>query len=484
MKGLYEKIFAGGFAVALLLYGVGKPSLTSNVGYLLSLSCLLGAYFLLRKQIGNRQEVEKELQQALEQLQLEILERQHSVEALRQSEERYRSLVTATAQVVWLANAHGEVVSTTSSWLDITGQNQQEVRGQGWLDTIHPDDRERTQQIWMDAVANRTLYVAEFRLRTKDGTYGDYLTRGVPILKTDGSVREWIGVCIDITERKQAESALKNTNEELEIRVQERTKELLGEIAERREAEQKLEQLMVRLQQSNQELERFAFVAAHDLQEPLRAVIGYTQLLAQEYQDHLDASAQEYINYIVDGSTRMQQLVRDLLVYHRVNSSFREFALIDCNAILSQVISNLQLAIVQSNTTIASDNLPTVNANKTQFIQLFQNLIANAIKFRREEPPHIHITVELLTNNEWLFCVQDNGIGIKSRYLERIFEVFKRLHTQKQFPGTGIGLAICKKIVEHHGGCIWAESDPGVGTRFYFTVPQTTQPVLEKLDQD
>lgn len=249
------------------------------------------------------------------------------------------------------------------------------------------------------------------------------------------------------------------------------------EIAERLEAERKLEQLTTDLQRSNRELEQFAYVASHDLQEPLRAVSGYTQLLVQEYQNSLDESAQEYMAYVIDGATRMQQLIQDLLAYSRVSTRTQAFVSIDGETVLRQAVNNLQVAIAESSATITHDPLPQVNGDKTQWLQLFQNLIANAIKFRREEPPQIHIMAEL-KEREWLFSVRDNGIGIKPQYLDRIFEIFKRLHTRREFPGTGIGLAMCKKIVERHGGSIWAESQPGVGTTFYFTIPLTPDPSL------
>jgi light-regulated signal transduction histidine kinase (bacteriophytochrome) len=172
---------------------------------------------------------------------------------------------------------------------------------------------------------------------------------------------------------------------------------------------------------------------------------------------------------------RMQQLIQDLLAYSRVSTRTQAFVSIDGNAVLRQAVNNLQVAIAESNATITHDPLPQVNGDKTQWLQLFQNLIANAIKFRREEPPQVHIMAES-KDREWLFSVRDNGIGIKPQYLDRIFEIFKRLHTRREFPGTGIGLAMCKKIVERHGGRIWAESQPGVGTTFYFTIPLTPDP--------
>jgi signal transduction histidine kinase len=242
------------------------------------------------------------------------------------------------------------------------------------------------------------------------------------------------------------------------------------EITERLEAERKLEQLAAELKRSNQELETFAYVAAHDLQEPLRAVTGYTQLLVDEYKDRLDESALEYMDLIVDGASRMQQLIQDLLAYSRVSSRGQEFTSVDANDALQQALKNLQVAIAQSNANISHEPLPTISGDKSQLVQLFQNLIGNAIKFRREEPPQVCIAAEL-KDEQWLFSVRDNGIGMKPQYLDRIFEIFKRLHTRTEFPGTGIGLAICKKIVERHQGLIWAESQLGQGTTFYFTVP-------------
>jgi len=333
-----------------------------------------------------------------------------------------------------------------------------------------------TQLLWTEAVKTKNLYFSEYRVRVADGSYRFFAARGVPILNANNEIQEWIGTCTDITERKLAQQALQQINDELEIKVQERTAEL-----------QKLNE---DLKRSNQELEQFAYVASHDLQEPLRTVTSYTQLLEKEYQHRLDDSAQEYLAYIVDGAKRMQQLIQDLLAYSRVGTCTQEFVLVDCNMALSLALSNLHVAIAESQAIITHDPLPKLLADKTQMVQLFQNLVGNAIKFCPKEPPKIHIGAlrrdggtgevarEFLTPNspfpipdsQWLIWVQDNGIGIKSRYLERIFEVFRRLHTRREFPGTGIGLAICKKIVERHGGCIWAESEPGVGTVFYFTL--------------
>lgn len=242
---------------------------------------------------------------------------------------------------------------------------------------------------------------------------------------------------------------------------------------ERQEAQRKLEQITAELKRSNQELEQFAYVAAHDLQEPLRAITSYTQILALEYQDQLDETAIEYVNFIVDGTIRMQQLIQDLLAYSRVGTRGKAFVLTDSNVVLNQALKNLQVAIAEKHAIITYDHLPIILGDKIQLIQLFQNLISNAIKFHREEFPQVHISAHL-KDREWLFSVKDNGIGIKQTYLDRIFEIFKRLHSRQEFPGTGIGLAICKKIVNFHHGRIWAESELGVGTTFYFTFPDST----------
>ncbi len=396
----------------------------------------------------------------------DVTRRKSAEIALEASEKRYRSLVIATSQAVWIADKNGM----------INEQSDVQIKEGEWLNAIHPEDRELTELLWTEAVKTKNLYFSEYRVRVADGSYRFFAARGVPILNANNEIQEWIGTCTDITERKLAQQALQQINDELEIKVQERTAEL-----------QKLNE---DLKRSNQELEQFAYVASHDLQEPLRTVTSYTQLLEKEYQHRLDDSAQEYLAYIVDGAKRMQQLIQDLLAYSRVGTCTQEFVLVDCNMALSLALSNLHVAIAESQAIITHDPLPKLLADKTQMVQLFQNLVGNAIKFCPKEPPKIHIGAlrrdggtgevarEFLTPNspfpipdsQWLIWVQDNGIGIKSRYLERIFEVFRRLHTRREFPGTGIGLAICKKIVERHGGCIWAESEPGVGTVFYFTL--------------
>jgi light-regulated signal transduction histidine kinase (bacteriophytochrome) len=246
--------------------------------------------------------------------------------------------------------------------------------------------------------------------------------------------------------------------------------ELEKEIAERKLAMTALAAKEEDLRRSNAELEQFAYVASHDLQEPLRMVGSYTQLLSRRYKGKLDTDADEFIEFAVDGVTRMQRLINDLLHYSRVGTKGREPEPTDSEAVLGRALANLKTAIEDNKATVTHDPLPVVMADDRQLEQLFQNLVGNAVKFHGAEPPRVHIRAER-SNGCWMFAVKDNGIGIEPQYYERIFQVFQRLHTMKEYSGTGIGLAVCKKIVERHGGRIWVESEPGKGTSFLFTLP-------------
>ncbi|MCL5960742.1 MAG: ATP-binding protein [Chloroflexi bacterium] len=250
--------------------------------------------------------------------------------------------------------------------------------------------------------------------------------------------------------RSGAEAELRRLNEELELRVKERTAEL---------------------ERSNADLQQFAYVASHDLQEPLRMVASYVQLLARRYQGKLDSDADEFIAYAVDGATRMQVLINDLLAYSRVGTRGRPPAATEASAALQEAMSNLQFAIEESGAEITHDALPAVQADRPQLVQLFQNLIGNSIKFHGEETPRIHVSAEP-KGSDWVFSVRDNGVGIAPEYFQRIFLLFQRLHGRAEYRGTGIGLAICKRIVERHGGRIWVESEVGRGSIFYFSLPR------------
>ncbi|MEM7553108.1 MAG: ATP-binding protein [Cyanobacteria bacterium P01_A01_bin.84] len=265
---------------------------------------------------------------------------------------------------------------------------------------------------------------------------------------------------------KQSNQALKEAKTDLEERVSNRTREL--EIVNR-----KLLHLNQELTRSNQELEQFGYIVSHDLREPLRMVTSFSKLLAQRYSGQLDAEADQIINFAVDGAERMESLIQDLLAYSRVDSQGRKFQSVNCEELLDRALSNLHLAIKETNAQIIRDALPTVVGDGTQLIQLFQNLIANALKYHGTELPIIQIgvTAEL---EQWLFWVKDNGIGIDPQYSDRIFQIFQRLHTRQEYPGTGTGLAICHKIIKRHQGKIWVESEVGEGATFYFTLSAKT----------
>jgi PAS domain S-box-containing protein len=265
-----------------------------------------------------------------------------------------------------------------------------------------------------------------------------FLTTKVPLRDSSGEVVGLVGMSRDISEHKRADEELKRTAEELK--------------------------------RSNAELEEFAYVASHDLQEPLRMVASYTQLLAKRYKGKFDSDADDFIEYVVGGATRMRRLINDLLMYSRVGTRGRPFEPTDCEAVFKRVSTNLQITILEGNAMVTRDRLPIVMADQTQLEQLFQNLISNAIKFHGEDQPRVHVSAEE-KHGEWLFSVQDNGIGIAPEFAERIFVIFQRLHTNSEYAGTGIGLAVCKKIVQRHGGRIWVESEPGKGSTFYFTIP-------------
>ncbi len=246
--------------------------------------------------------------------------------------------------------------------------------------------------------------------------------------------------------RLQAEAALRDANDELERQAQE-------------------------LMRSNAELQQFAYVASHDLQEPLRMVSSYTQLLLRRYGDHFDKEAREFMDYVVDGSARMKQLIEDILAYSRVGTRGREFKMVQSETALKKALINLRASIESSSTTVTHDALPAVEADDVQLAQLFQNLIGNALKFTSSGAPRIHVGVAELPQ-AWEFAVKDNGIGIDPQYFERIFMVFQRLHSKGEYSGTGIGLAICKKVVDRHGGRIRVESRLGEGSTFFFTLPR------------
>lgn len=313
-----------------------------------------------------------------------------------------------------------------------------------WLDNpefvyryLHPDDLEKTIKTATEVYNAGETGVLEYRMFDAQGAIVHIEGRSTMLRDDSGTVTGVIGVLTDISDRKQSEQAIRTYARDLN--------------------------------RSNAELEQFAYVASHDLQEPLRMVGSYLQLIEQRYGDRLDGDAREFINYAVDGATRMKKLIQDLLTFSRVQRSTTHFQTLDMNDVLSQAKRNLQFSLEETHAVLTCDILPVIYGSESQLVQVFQNLIGNALKFCGESTPLIHVSA-LEHSEEWEFMVADNGIGIEAPYLDRIFIIFQRLHSREQYPGTGIGLSICRKIVDQHGGRIWAESKPDEGTTFHFTI--------------
>jgi PAS domain S-box-containing protein len=332
-------------------------------------------------------------------------------------------------------------------WKEMLGYTDSELPSSRdvWQERLHPDDRERANAEIERFIASREpQYVLEHRLLHRDGTYRWILARALGVRDSRGTLVRLIGAHADITVRRT-----------LEDNLQQRTLEL---------------------QRSNEELERFAYAASHDLQEPLRMVVSFTKLLERHYGAALDDRAREYIHFAVDGASRMQVMINDLLLFSRVSTRAKPLATVDTELVFAQAIRNLQAAIEESGAVVDHDPLPWVSGDATQLLQLFQNLIANAVKFRGEAPPRVRVSVAR-TGARWRFSVADNGIGIERKYQDRIFVIFQRLHPRDRFPGNGIGLSLCKRIVERHGGTISVDSTPGLGSTFHFTLaPAQAQP--------
>ena len=301
-------------------------------------------------------------------------------------------------------------------------------------------------------------------VRHLDGHTTDVLYNAVVYRNEAGQVQGVFAAARDVTERKRAEAELARYRDHLEELVRQRTSELEA-------ANAHLQRTTAELVRSNQELEQFAYVASHDLQEPLRAVTGYLGLLEQHLGGQLDDDSRHQIAGAVQGAARMHALITDLLALSRVGTHGQTFKLADLDAILDQALDGLRASIDETGAKITRDPLPALRVDANQMVQLFQNLVGNALKFRGKRVPEIHVGSRE-DADQWVLSVRDNGIGIEPQYFERIFMIFQRLHTRKLYPGTGIGLAVCKKIVERHGGTIWVDSQAGQGSTFHFTIPK------------
>jgi PAS domain S-box-containing protein len=390
---------------------------------------------------GQIEQPDEELLQLLSAIGAQIgqfVQRTQMERALRDSEALYHSLVETLPVNILRKDLEGHITFGNKRYAETIGRPMSELLGKTDADLFPPDLARKYVEDDRRVIETGEVF-EDIEAHLRAGGEPSYVqVLKAPVLDARGKVVGTQTIFWDVTARKQAEQSLEQTAQELA--------------------------------RSNRELEQFAYVASHDLQEPLRMIAAYTQLLQRRYKDKLDKDANEFIGYAVDGALRMQKLIQDLLTYSRVGTRTKPFERVRMEDALSAAMANLQIAIAESAAAVTHDPLPRVNGDMVQLVQLFQNLLSNAIKFRGTEPLRIHISAEA-REHQWLFAVRDNGIGIDPQYFRRIFIIFQRLHTQQEYPGTGIGLAVCKKIVERHGGRMWVESEPGKGSAFFFTMP-------------
>ena len=350
------------------------------------------------------------------------------------------------------ATFDGYIKHANPAWEDVLGWTATELRSRPYIEFVHPDDRERTLA-QASALARGNVGTRDFevRFRAKDGSH-----RALSISAQAGVAEGLIyAVAKDITERREAERSLQHASEQLRQRAAE-------------------------LERSNADLEQFAYVASHDLSEPLRMVSGFVQLLSRRYQGQLDSDADEFIAYAVEGVNRMQGLIDDLLTFSRIGRDDRRPGDVDLESVARRALDTLSTQVSETRATVTLGELPTVRGNERELTQLLQNLVSNALKFRAADAPQITVRAEHRDGvgdhaAGWEVSVADNGIGIEPRHAERIFKMFQRLHQRDAYPGSGIGLAICKKIVQRHGGRIWVQPNPGGGSVFTFTLPVEAQ---------
>jgi len=369
-------------------------------------------------------------------------------------------------------SAGGKITDVNRATEEVTGFSREQLISSDF--STYFTKPEKAREGYQKVFTEGSVRDYPLAIRHKSGKITDVLYNATVYRNEAGVVQGVFAAARDVTELKRAEEALKRAHDELEQKVQERTFELQEEIKERKVIEEDLRSTTEELQRSNKELEQFAYIASHDLQEPLRTVSSSIGLLEQGYRDKLGEDADTFINYAVDGAKHMQQLIRALLEYSRVTTRGEVFTPVHCEGVVRHAIDNLKASIEESEVkiTLPDKPLPIVMGDRTQLIQLFQNLIGNAIKFRSEKSPEVQIDTKLDgRKTTWQFSIKDNGFGMDMQYVDKIFTIFQRLHTHEEYKGTGVGLALCKKIVERHNGKIWVDSKLGRGSTFYFTLP-------------
>ncbi len=356
-------------------------------------------------------------------------------DALRKEQERFRFVAESMPQKIFTAKPDGVAEYFNRQWAEYTGLSIEQMRASGATQFVHPDDLEENMAAWRHSLETGEPLIFEHRFRRADGKYRWHLTRAQAMCDGDGRISMWIGSSTDIHEQKEKEEALR---------------------------------------QANDDLQQFAYSASHDLQEPIRNVAVYSEIVATRYRDVLDDEGRTFLGFLKEGGHRLSMLVSDLLAYTSAGTGDLKEAPVNASAVLQHSLASLAEAIRESGAEVTADSLPEVYIGEVHLQQVFQNLIANALKYRGQATPCIHISVTR-PSADWCFAVRDNGIGIEPQYREKIFGVFKRLHHDRTLEGTGIGLAICKRVIERYGGRIWVESVPGKGSTFFFTVPRRAQ---------
>ena len=394
----------------------------------------------------------------------DVTEQVSAREILQNSEEKFKRLAELCPQIIWTAKTDGRVDYFNERWYEFTGYDKS-LGNESWDSILHPDDTESTLKAWKHAVETGTDYNIEYRFKDRNtNDYRWFLGKALPFKNDEGAITQWFGTCTDINDQK-------NFSAELENKVVERTQQLVS--------------LNIDLKRSNEELSQFAYVASHDLQEPLRKIITFSNRINEKYKESLPEGSQDYLSKINTSAKRMSMLINDLLEFSGTNYQNKEFKQTDLNKILQHLQEDFEEEINQKNATVLIDNLPMLSAIPLQMTQLFHNLISNALKFSKKDvAPYITITSNEMTidqkrqyhvpdvNIDYIqitFC--DNGIGFEEVFSDRIFTIFQRLHSKSAYEGTGIGLALCKKIAENHGGSIVAQSTINIGTCFYINLP-------------
>lgn len=364
-----------------------------------------------------------------------LLDRELALMEVERERERFHFMAESMPQKIFTAQPNGAIDYFNQQWALFTGLSLEQISTLGWTQFIHPDDREESLRTWQESISSGEPFFCEHRFRRADGAYRWHLSRAHAMRDTSAAISMWIASSTEIHEQKEKEDELRRANDDLQ---------------------------------------QFAYSASHDLQEPIRNVAVYSELVAKKYHNVLDADGQQFLGFLQEGGRRLATLINDLLAYTRAGMAQAVEAPVQAATVLEHTLASLAEAVRESGAVVTSDGLPEVFMGESHLQQVFQNLIGNALKYRSEDPPRIHVSASK-RGASWLFSVSDNGIGIDPRYKEKIFGVFKRLHHDQKYGGTGIGLAICQRVVERYGGRIWVESEPGKGATFFFSVPQHPQ---------